>query len=59
MPNKHSLFVATIPLFAAMFLIGFSACGGSSKNENNTEPRPADPEWVYLFPDLSLLVRWK
>jgi len=49
MPNKHSLVVATIPLFAAVFLIGLSACGGSSKNENHTEPRPADPEWVYLF----------
>ena len=51
MSNKHSLYVATIALFATAFLTGISACAGGSKSENNTDhqPRHADPEWVQLF----------
>lgn len=51
MSNNHSLYVATIVFFATAFLTGISACTGGSKSENNNDhqPRHADPGWVQLF----------
>lgn len=50
MSNIKSSFIQTVSFFAALFLIGLTACVDNPKSKNrDVKPRSADPGWVQLF----------